>query len=576
MAKKQDFVLKIGGEAGQGIASAGLIFGKLALRSGYFLFDANEYPSLIKGGHNVYAIRVADEKIFSLGGKVDFLIALNQNAIDFHKDELSTGAAVILNSDKVSSSNFKKGINIFPVPLIKLAKEAGGSEIMINNVALGAAAFLLKADLEVLQTIIKDIFFSAKSEIIDLNIKSAEAGFSFAKENFANVKLNFSLEKRNAGEQIFLSGNDAICLGAVKAGCRFFSAYPMTPINSIIAYFSANAEKIGMVYLQPEDEIAAINTAIGAASTGVRSMTATSGGGFSLMVEALGMAGMTETPIVIINGQRPGHSSGLPTWTGQGDLKFVLSAGQDDFPRLVLAPGDVEECFWLTIEAFNLADKYQAPVIILIDKYISESRQSAAVFNESKVKIDRCLLLSEKDQQNDFKRYVFTENGVSPRAIVGRPGQPLLINSYEHDEKGFSIEDLKTRTAMMEKRMRKMEAMEKEIPAPATYGDQKADVLFVGWGSVKGPILEAQKILKEEGVKTKFLHLNYLNPFPKEAVALAIKNSRKVLLVEQNISGQLGNLIEEKTGIEIKEKFLKYDGRPFNPEEIARKIKQLI
>ena len=571
-----DFTFKIGGEAGQGIASSGLIFGKLALRSGYFVFDTNEYPSLIRGGHNIYTTRVSGQKIFSQNDKVDFLLALDQNTIDLHKNELSSRAIVILNSDKYSNPLSKNGVNIFSVPLIKLAKDAGGSEVMMNNVALGAAAFFLKADFGILESVIRDVFSSVKPEMIELNIKSAKAGFDFAKENFSAVKVSFSLERINNIEQLFLTGNDAFCLGAVKAGCKFFAAYPMTPINSIIAYFAAKARELGMVYFQPEDEIAAINSAIGAASAGVRSMTATSGGGFSLMVEALGMAGMTETPLVIINGQRPGPSSGLPTWTGQGDLKFVLSAGQDDFPRIVLAPGDIEECFWMTTEAFNLADKYQVPVIILTDKYLSESRQSVAVFDESKVKIDRGLLLSEKDQQNDFKRYVFTENGISPRAIVGREGNPFLINSYEHDENGFSIEDSKTRTAMMEKRMKKLETMEKEMPKPAIYGDGEAELLLIGWGSTKGSVLEAQKILEGGGVKTKFLHLNHLNPFPKEEVTLAVKNSKKILLIEQNVIGQLGDLIKQKTGIDIKEKLLKYDGRPFNPEEIVEKIKELI
>ncbi|MDP2930016.1 MAG: 2-oxoacid:acceptor oxidoreductase subunit alpha [bacterium] len=572
-----DFTLKIGGEAGQGIASSGLIFGKLALRSGYFVFDTNEYPSLIRGGHNTYATRVSEEKVFSQSNKIDILIALDQNTVDFHQDELSPGSIIILNSEKYSNPVSSDKVNVFLIPLIKLAKDAGGSEVMMNNVALGAAVFFLKADFGILESVIRDVFASAKPEMIDLNIKSAKAGFNFAKENFATVKVPFSLERMNNIEQLFLTGNDAFCLGAVKAGCKFFAAYPMTPINSIIAYFAAKAKELGMVYFQPEDEIAAVNSAIGSASTGVRSMTATSGGGFSLMVEALGMAGMTETPIVIINGQRPGPSSGLPTWTGQGDLKFVLSAGQDDFPRIVLAPGDVEECFWMATEAFNLADKYQVPVIILTDKYLSESRQSVAVFDESKVKIDRGLLLSEKDQQNDFKRYAFTRNGISPRAIVGRQGpKGFLINSYEHDESGFSTEDPKIRTAMMEKRMKKLETIEKEMPKPLVYGDKKANFLFIGWGSTKGPVLEAQKILEDEGFKTKFLFLNYLNPFPKEEVASVIKSSKKVLLIEQNAVGQLGDLIEQKTGLEIKERFLKYDGRPFNPEEIVEKVSKII
>jgi len=574
--ERNDFNFRIAGEAGYGIASAGLVFAKIALRSGYFVLDYSEYPSLIRGGHNVYSARVSKEKVFSPYLPVDFLIALNQEAIDFHKDQLSPKAIVLLNSDKASPSVLKKGIKLFSVPLIKLALDSHGSEVMMNNVALGIAAFLLKADFSILEAAIKEAFAWATADIVNLNIKVAKKGFDYAKDNLSGGEVPFSLSKRALkGAKLLLSGNDAFCLGAIKAGCKFFTAYPMTPINSIITYFASKAKELGIVYFQPEDEIAAINSALGAAVCGLRSMTASSGGGFSLMVEALGMAGMTETPLVIIEGQRSGPSSGMPTWTGQGDLRFVLTASQDDFPRVVLAPGDVEECFWLTVGAFNLAEKYQLPVIILTDKYLSENRQAIELIDETKVKINRGKILFSKDCPQDYKRYGFTKDGISSRAFIGQTKEPFFTTSYEHDEFGFASDDAENRKAMMEKRMKKLETLEKEMPKPVVYGSKKAKIGLISWGSNKGIILEAQKILQDQGVKTDFLHLNFLNPFPAKPVA-EFCQYRQTLLIEQNISGQLAGLIREKTGLKIENQFLKYDGRPFYPEEIAEKVKQML
>ncbi|MBI2624847.1 MAG: 2-oxoacid:acceptor oxidoreductase subunit alpha [Candidatus Nealsonbacteria bacterium] len=571
-----DLTWKIGGEAGYGIMSSGLIFAKAALRSGYFIYDLNEYPSLIRGGHNTYTVRISDGEIYSQVKPVNLLVALNQNAIDFHKDELSQGAALIVNTDKVDQEKIKisKGVNLFPVPLIKLAKEVDGKEIMMNTVAIGASMALLKGDFEVLTEVIKD-FFKGKEKIEELNIKAAKLGFDFIKNNFNKIEFSFSLPKKNRDNGMLLTGNDAIALGAVKAGLKFFACYPMTPINSLLAYFAKQGPELKIVYIQPEDEISGINMAIGASFAGARSMVATSGGGFSLMTEAFGLAGITETPLVIIEGQRPGPATGLPTWGAQGDLRFVLHAAQDDFPRIVLAPGDPEECFWLTIEAFNLAEIYQAPAVILTDKHLGESHQSVADFEDSKAKIDRGFMLSKDDQLKEYKRYQFTENGISPRGIPGRKGFTFRANSDEHNEYGFSNEEAEVRKNQVEKRMRKMETLAKKIPNPNIYGPDKAEFTLIGWGSAKGPILEAQKALETENVKTNFLHLTYMNPFPSQFVADFLKGKKNVLMVEQNSTAQCAGLIRERTGITIKNHLLKYDGRPFFPEEIAEKVKEL-
>lgn len=577
MPEKIDFTFKIAGEAGYGIMVSGLIFSKLALRSGFFVFDINEYPSLIRGGHNVYTVRVSEKKIYSQVFPVDFLVALNKNAIDFHQQELSKRATLILNTDRIDLKTIKISpkIKLFPLPLTKLVQQIGAPEVMMNTVALGATAFLLKADFEILVQILRDVF-GAREKDVDLNVRAAKIGFDFAKNNFGNQPLLFNLKRRKNNQKILLSGNDAICLGAIKAGCKFFAGYPMTPINSMISYFARKGRDLGIVYFQPEDEISGINSAIGAGFVGLRSMVATSGGGFSLMVEAYGLAGMTETPLVIVLGQRPGPSTGLPTWGGQGDLRFVLHAGQDDFPRIVLAPGDQEECFWLTIEAFNLADRYQTPVVILVDKHLCESHQSLDLPDQNKVRIDRGLIFSPANQKGEYRRYQITNSGISPRQLVTREGIVFRANSDEHDQFGFSEEDPINRKKMVEKRMKKLATLEKKLPNPKVYGQAKAKITLIGWGSTKGPVLEAQKILEKERIKTNFLHLNYLNPFPANFVLKFLRSAKKTLLIEQNPTAQAGGLIREKTGIEIKNQFLKYDGRPYFPEEIVKKVKEIV
>lgn len=576
---KNNFTWKIGGEAGYGIMSSGLIFAKTCLRSGYFVIDTNEYPSLIRGGHNTYIVRASKEEIFSIVKPVDILVALNKNAIDYHKNELSSDSHVLFDTGRVSEDDVKilKKSKLYPIPLITLAKESGGQEVMANTVALGATIALLDGEFATLSSVVTDFFGADKKEITNINIAVAKAGYDYIKKNFP-AKISHSLEKQeNKKDLLFMSGSEAIALGAARAGCKFFAAYPMTPINPIINYFAKNGPDLGIVYKQPEDEISAINMAIGASFAGVRSMTATSGGGFALMTEGYGMAGITETPLVIIEGQRPGPATGLPTWGGQADLKFVLHAAQDEFPRIVLAPGDPEESFWLTAEAFNLAEKYQTAVVVLTDKHLGESRYWLPAINSSDYKIDRGALMLEVDQLNDYKRYELTKSGISPRPIPGREGFTFRANSDEHSEYGFSDESAENRAAQMEKRMKKLELCQKEVPDPKVYGDKNAKIILIGWGSSKGPILEAQKILGEQKIATKFLHLTYMNPLPEKFLEKffgAIKKE-KVLIIEQNYTAQCASLIREKIGYEIKDKFLKYDGRPFYPEEIVGKVKSL-
>lgn len=572
-----DFTWKIGGEAGYGIMSAGAVFSKACKKAGYFTFAYNEYPSLIRGGHNVFIIRVSSKPVLAPRKPVDVLVALNKETFDLHYKEMKNGY-IVVNTDKVAEKDLKgKGsFQVVPVPLITLAKEAGGSQIMMNNVALGASFALVCAPFAPLREAIKSVFSKLDEETLAANVKAAKAGYDYVKKDFAKFKCHVEMAERKKEDTLVLSGNEGICLGAVKAGCKFLSAYPMTPINSIWTYFAKRGPKLGFLYVQPEDEITAVSMAIGASFSGVRAMTCSSGGGYSLMVESYGLAGMTETPLVIVEGQRPGPATGLPTWTGQGDLRFVLHAAQDEFPRIVLAPGDPEECFFLTAEAFNLAERYQAPVVLLTDKHLLESYWTWKRMDESKVKIDRGKLMTEAEQKKPYQRYEVTKDGISPRPIPGRKGETFIVNSDEHNEEGYSEESSENRITQMEKRMRKMDTLAKKLPRPKVHGPKKADLTFVSWGSPKGAILEAQEELRKEGVKTNFLQLTHLNPFPERAVKKILSDAERIVMVEQNYSAQGAGLVREKTGIDIPHKLTKYDGRPFYVEEIIDYAKGVV
>ena len=568
---------KIGGEAGYGIMVTGQIFSRVFSRSGFYVFDYVEYPSLIRGGHNSYHVTVSKEETFSPEKSIDLLVALNKDTIERHKDALTPGAAILYDEGEVElpPEEFSpKEIKLYPVALARLAREAGGEKLMRNTVALGASLAIIDYDLEVLAEIIEDVFKRKGKDVVQINVDVARAGFDYIRRNFP-PDFGHKLKKVPSRKRLLLNGSEAIGLGAIKSGCKFYAAYPMTPASGVLHYLASQEKKFNLVVKHAEDEIAVINMAAGASFAGVRAMVATSGGGFSLMVEGLGMAACVETPLVIVEAQRPGPSTGLPTWTGQGDLKFLLSASQGDFPRIVIAPGDMEECFYLTMEAFNIADKYQTPVVLLVDKYLTEGHAAVGELDASRVKVDRGLLLSQEElaRKKDFKRYEITPSGVSARSFPSRAGGIFNANSDEHNEYGFSSDDPGMRTKMMDKRMRKLDRLAKELPPPKIHGPKEAQDTIIGWGSTKGPILSALKLLKGEEIEAKFLQLTYLSPFPSEFVKKILEKSRKAIVVENNQTGQLAGLIREKTGIEVDLKVLKYDGRPFFPEELGDELK---
>jgi 2-oxoglutarate ferredoxin oxidoreductase subunit alpha len=563
-----DFNFMVGGEAGQGVQSIGFLLAKVFARGGYHIFADQDYESRIRGGHNFFRIRVRDGRVDAISESVDILVALNRESIDLHRKELVAGGVVIFDGEKVK--DIGSNDDLFRIPLERLAEEKAGDKLMTNTVALGAALALLGYDLSTLDTVLVEHF--GKGKVADSNVAAARAGYEYAQ---AEYKGDLHLKPVSEAKRLLITGNEALALGAIAAGCKFMAAYPMTPASSIMEYLAAKSEAFDLVMVHAEDEIAAINMAIGAAYAGVRAMTATSGSGFCLMVEGIGLAGITETPIVAIDAQRPGPAIGLPTRTEQGDLQFVLHAHHDDFPRAVLAPATVEDAFWITVKAFNLAEKYQLPVIILTDQHLASSYVTVDPFDLSKVSIDRGPLFSEEGAEASvYKRHKITKSGISPRAFPGLSQALVVTDADEHDEDGHPIEDADMRTAQMQKRLRKLFSLKQEISSPRWYGPKKADTMLIGWGSTYGAIHEAVDILRKEDASVSMLHLNELWPFPAEPVADALSRAHNSYVIENNATGQLAHLIKAETGCDVSGRILKFDGRPFTPAYIAEAVRK--
>ncbi|RME51990.1 2-oxoacid:acceptor oxidoreductase subunit alpha [Candidatus Woesearchaeota archaeon] len=580
--QKNRFVWKIAGEAGHGIMSAGAIFSTVMFRSGLEVFCNTEHPSLIRGGHNTYTVRVEEGPLFSQIRLVDLLVALNRAALEKHQSELTPGGAVVFDGEKLNVEQYRDDVLLVGVPLARFAKEMGGSEVMMNLVAIGASLALLKMDLSELDRFVEQWFSKKGDAVVLANKKAAKAGFDFVKEHVdAGSFVHEACRVERDDARILISGNHAVCLGALKAGVKFVGEYPMTPSSSVLHYMAAHDQKFKLVLKHTEDELAAITMSLGASFAGVRAMTCTSGGGFSLMTEALGLAGMAEVPIVVVNVSRPGPSTGLPTRTGQEDLRFMMHASQGEFPRVVLAPGDPGEFFYHTFHAFNLAEKYQLPVIILSDKFAGESPQSWPRFDDHHgLKVERGKLLQTREEVarvQPFKRFAFTEDGVSPRTRPGVEGGIHRITGNEHNEFGAPEEDAGNRRAMVEKRFRKLEALKRELPLPQLYGPKDADVTIIAWGSTKGAVRQAMAWLEEEGVRVNFLHFIYIMPFPREFAATFLREGvKKTLLVEGNYLGQFGSVLKEEVGFEPDAFLHKYDGRPIYPEEVVEKVREVL
>lgn len=554
--------IKIGGRAGEGVKVTGLSLAKIFSRLGFKIFAYQEYPSLIRGGYNSFHVHLSDSTVFSQVKKVDLLLCLSSECFTNEQINLHQKSLVIYDP-AVINIGVAKQANLLAVPLKKIAT-SHGNPLMANSVVVGSLLALLDLPLLVFNKLLQEIFLTKGEPVIRSNQASALDGSNYIKKNYHKQVFRLKLPKKTPS-QLVISGNEAVALGAIAAGMKFFTSYPMTPATSILHYLVDKAQEYDYVVHQSEDEISAINEVVGASFAGVRAMTATSGGGFCLMTEGVGLAGMTETPIVVVNAMRPGPSTGMPTYSSQGDLRFVLHCGQDEFLRVVFAPGDAQECFFLTKQAFYLAEKYQIPVIILLDKNLSESYYSCHPFpglNQNK-------RFSFTQPNISYLRYKDTVSGISPRPFLGSKNGAHLTNSYEHSEDGLAAEDSQTRSKLVKKRFKKFPVLKKEILAPLSFGQPKGKIGLISWGSNKGAILQALKGLTGTG----FLHLHCLWPFPAKSVTDFIRSYQIVYCLEGNSQGQLSSLIREQTGIKIKS-ILKYDGRPFYPDEIITKLKK--
>jgi 2-oxoglutarate ferredoxin oxidoreductase subunit alpha len=568
-----DLNLLVGGEAGQGIQTIGFVLGKTMARGGLHVFADQDYESRIRGGHNFFRVRVRDQEVKAQTEKLDILIALNKETVDLHQDELKETGVIILDKQALKIDNQERVL--LDVPLEKLAEEAAASKLMSNSVAAGAALGLTGIDFNLLADVIRWHFAKYDLKVREDNVKAAKAGYDYAAHHIPPGFI-FQYRASSDGRRLFLTGNEAIALGAIAAGCKFVAAYPMTPTTPILEYLADKGRYYGIAVVQPEDEIAAINMVVGAAFTGVRAMTATSGSGFALMVEGIGLAGITETPVVVVLGERPGPAVGLPTRTEQGELLFALHTGTGEFPRVVFAPATVEDAFYLTAKAFNLAEKYQTPVIILTDTHLANSYTDVDRFDLSRVKIERGELLSDEAaaKLTDYKRYQLTASGVSPRALPMQSRALVISDADEHDETGHLTESAEIRTQQVAKRLRKYEGLKKEISPPFSQQTPGAGMTLIGWGSSLGAIKEAAGILKTEGIASNVLHLTEIWPFPAEAVAAALKLTPKNIVVESNATGQLAYLIRAETGFQVTAGIKKWDGRPISAQYIVNELKK--
>ncbi len=574
----QDIQWKIGGEAGFGIMTTGLLFAKACLRGGLNTFNYTEYPSLIRGGHNCMQVRVSDEEIHSQTKQVNILVALNMNGVTRHTEELADGAAIIYDSEDLTldEKEYEK-YDLIGMPWKQIIKDNDLKEVMKNNIALGASLGLLNYDLETLFGVIQDTFGRKGDEVVNANKKAAKAGYDYVQEHYKEL-CKITLQKTDNEPKMLINGAEAISIGAIAGGLQFYAAYPMTPSSGILHYLAKEGPKVGMVVKHAEDEISVANMAVGAGYAGARSMCGTAGGGFCLMAETVGLAGLTETPVVMFNVMRPGPATGLPTWTGQADIPLVRGAGQDDVTKIILSIGDMQDSFELTWKALNYAEKYQLPVIVMSDKYLTESHIGTAKFDTGSVVVDRGLLLSDEQaaKEEDYKRYKLTDTGISPRAIPGQKGTPFAANSDEHDEYGQSDEEIENAIAQKDKRLKKLEEYKKEMPTVQMFGKDDADLTVITWGSTKMPAREALKWLEKDGINIQIMQIVSIHPFPSEQVSEVISKAKETLIIEGNQTAQMAALIREHTGIELKNKFLRYDGRPFYPEDIVAKVKEMV
>jgi 2-oxoglutarate ferredoxin oxidoreductase subunit alpha len=576
------FAIAIGGAAGQGVATPGDIFAKIFSRRGLHLNAYNAYQSIIRGGHTLLTVRTGPARVTNMGDRIDLLIPLNQDTADRHLQLLTEGAACIYNADAITLGTAADGVQLCPLPVSQLV-DITRNKVAQNTVAMGAGLHMMGIGFSSLEEVLREQFKKKGDAVVAENVGVARAGYDYAAAHFRPFPN--PLPKTNERYAI-LSGNMALAMGGAAAGVKFYCAYPMSPSTGVLHWMASHARKAGIMVRQVEDEIGVINMAIGAAQAGVRSMCATSGGGFALMSEGLGMSAMIETPVVVIDCQRAGPSTGVPTKTEQGDLWQMLGAAFGDYPRVIAAPLDIGDCFKLIPEMFNLVDRFQCPGLVLCDLLLSEGRLSVHPSElDFAPRVDRGELITGKNglsssatTNGGYKRYKFVESGISPRAVPGVPGHMHTVATDEHMEDGVLISDEFTnpikRRAMMEKRMRKVSGIEAAVQPPELVGPPCADVTLVGWGSTRGVIEESCEILNEQGISANQLQIRWLVPLHGETILKILKNARHTIIVENNFTGQFARYLRSETSFVPEGHIRKYDGEPFMPHHIVEAVKE--
>ena len=565
-----DFALAIGGAAGQGIATPGNILARLFTHRGLRLNAYNAFQSIIRGGHIFLTMRISDQEIYTHGDHLDMLLCLNQDTMTRHLGLMRSGGSVIFDSDKIKPGELPEGVQLCPLP-IKALSNKSRNKVIQNTIALGVSTYLMGLDFDALENSLKQQFGRKGDAVIEENTTAARAGYDYAAEHFEAYPVPVATGPKHLA---LWTGNEAMAMGGAAAGVKFYTAYPMSPATGVLHWMAQNARELGIMVRQAEDEIAVANMAIGAAHVGARAMCATSGGGFALMTEAIGAAAMMEIPVVFINVQRAGPSTGVPTKTEQGDLWQVLGASQGDFERLIVAPTNALDSFNIIPDLFNLCDRYQCPGIVITDLLIAEGTFSVDPDDlDFQPKIDRGELITSGEGNGEYLRYAITESGVSPRALPGLEGFVHVVATDEHDQDGVLISDEFTnphkRRRMVEKRARKIANLVDQIAPPTLEGAADADVTLIGWGSTYGVIKEAVAQLADKGVTANHLPIRWIVPFHVQAVTDIVNNAKRTIIVENSFSGQFYRYLRSETGLTIDGHIRKYDGEPFMPHHVV-------
>jgi len=553
-----DYSILIGGAAGQGIETVVELLEKIIKRAGFNIFTYKDYMSMVRGGHNFMQIRFSENEIFTYCNEIDVIFAMTDETIARHRHRVKSGGIIICDE------NFEDK-DVVKLPFVKLAKELGNNKVL-GTIGVGFITKYFGIEYDIAINTIETVF---KDRNVELNLAAFKAGYEIGESRF---KLE-SLEDH----KILINGNQALALGAIAAGVKFYCGYPMTPSTSVMSYISKHANEMNIVVDQVEDEVAALNMALGASFAGVRAMTGSSGGGFAIMVEALSLAGIMEMPIVLFNAQRPGPATGLSTRSEQADLRFVIHAGHGEFPKMVIALRNPEDAFYQTTRAFNLADKYQIPVILLTDEYLADYEMTVNPFDFSKISIDRYISDENEIEDGRYKRYKYTDSGISPRLVPGIGKEKLvLVDSHEHNEYGNIDESIETRVNMMKKRMKKLESLKDEIEEPEYIGCENPEYLLVGFGSTYGAIKESVSRLNSQDDKFGALIFGDVYPFPMGKLNSYAKKAKKTIVIEQNYLSQLKSLIDEYTDIKVDKSILKYDGRAINSDDIIQELNKFL